>query len=191
MCNERAMSSSSSSSSDGAVTCSPGQQISWKAAFSLSGLETSTSSDSNHARIGKTGNDPNAKARQCVVFFIFFFSFFLSNGSACSSQQWPRHLRQPRKVEVLNVILPARSQCKLPPLPHPSHKLMAGRVSIGRTCARQNLRTHKTSLWFAAAASNHRPIRGIFAVGGCFKRLNPSSQRGACAGHCRHPGDTL
>lgn len=111
--------------------------------------------------------------------------------SACSSQKWPHHLRQPWKVEVLNVILPVPSQCKPPPLPHPSHKLMASRVSIRRTCARQNLRTHKTSLWFAAAASNHRPIRGIFAVGGCFKRLNPSSQRGACAGHCRHPGDTL
>lgn len=76
MCNERAV--SSSSSSDGAVTCSPGQQISWKAAFSLSGLETSASSDSNHARLGKTGNDPNAKARQCVVFVVFFLFFFLT-----------------------------------------------------------------------------------------------------------------
>lgn len=66
-----------------------------------------------------------------------------------------------------------------------------GQSFIGHACARQNMRTHKTCLWFAAAASNHGPIKGIFAVGSCFKRLNPLSQRGACAGHCRHPGDTL
>lgn len=43
----------------------------------------------------------------------------------------------------------------------------------------------------AAPASNHCPIRGIFAIGGCFKKLNPLSQRDIFAGHCRHPGDTL
>lgn len=35
-----------------------------------------------------------------------------------------------------------------------------------------------------APVSNHCPIRRILAIGGCFKNLNPLSQRGAFPGHC-------